>query len=676
MPSATVGGMKRTPLSLFFAAALSAVLSALLAAAGMLAFSPPASALPAVGHGIGYLWGADARSWLGSHRLADGQLGLCLQVQNAPPEGSDLQYGHASTAGWFGGDDLARLAYIGRWWAGSTNPARAAAAQLVTWGITGLNGHDEAWYAQRANAASGEVLRLAEEMRAQLDAPGGASRGVVARLSLAVPSEAGGTVSSDLVVDYVGGGPATLPRATHRGTLTLSGATFADGSTVKDAANGERYAIVPSKGTALNRVTADIAYTDLPFGADAYIARAPAGIQSLLVPPARNTGARARAHAGDVSPLPFHPAVVTQTSAAEAVAGAHLSDTLVLKLAPAPKVVREGAAAGSAGSARSAGPAGSAGPEVPAELAAPSASVPAASAAGEAPTVRAEAAGSAAAESAASPGDAASPGVAASPAVDAPTVRAEAAGPAGVPTSLDEWGVYRDADGALQPVPVVVRSTLWGPLDEAPDRQSSVPPHTPSVCTVSTRAEDGPGEYETPDCVLPSPGYYVWTETIDPADTPEEKGGERFTAWASPFGAASEVTRAIAPPPVTPTPTPTPTPPTPTPPAAVTPPATPPATPSTPGTAGPQPTAPGGVLPPSSSSPAPGGSRSSSELASTGLAVAGVPLWAASIALGSGVLMLALLFVLVRGHGRGREHPQPGHRPAASTGHATHRRRS
>ncbi|PPF88690.1 hypothetical protein C5B96_02340 [Subtercola sp. Z020] len=547
----TPPSLSRSPLRLLLAGALSALLSALLAVAATLGFSPSASALPAVAHGVGYLWNSDGRSWLGSHRLADGQLGLCLQVQNAPPEGSELEYGHASTAGWYSADDLARLAYIGRWWAASTNPGRAAAAQLTTWGITGLNGHGQAWFAQRANGDAGGVLALAQSMRAQLDSPGGASRGVVAKLSLSVPSDEGGTVSSELVADYLAGGPTQLPRAAFRGTLTLSGATFDDGSTVRDVTNGEKYSIIPSKGTALNRVTADIAYFDLPFGADAYIAKAPAGIQSLLVPPARNTGARARAHAGDVSPLPFRPAVVTETSAGSAETGAYLSDTLRLKVAGVPKVAREGAAE-------------------PSEL----------------------------------------------------------------PTSLDEWGVYRDADGALQPVPVVVRSTLWGPLDAQPDQQPTVPPHTPLVCTVATRAEDGPGEYETPDCILPAPGYYVWTETIDPADTPVEKGGGRLTAWASSFGAASEMTFAVAPPPPPPvTPTPTPTAPTPPPTAQATP--TPTATP------------PGVVLPPSTSRPpTPGFARTSPELASTGLAAAGVPFWAASIAIGSGILVLA--FVLLR----------------------------
>ncbi|RFA07287.1 hypothetical protein B7R21_13790 [Subtercola boreus] len=500
------------------ALSLTALVAASLTLTGVLILAPPANALPVVGHGFGHTWRVDGRSWLGSHRLADGNLGLCLQVQNAPPEGTDVQYQLGNSQGWVSADDAARLAYIARRWSTEPYGDVAAAAQLATWAITGLGAHDAGWYAQRANEDAGVVLARAVHMRETMDAPFGASRGVTARLTLALPDTSAGSVRSDVVVDYLNGGPTRLPSGTRNGTLTLAGATFADGSTVKQVRNGQTLPLTPSAGTALNDVTADVVYTDLDYGDAFYVAKAPAGVQSLLVPPPGGLSARAHAHGGEISPLPFAPAVQTETSSTETVVGAHLFDSLELGLAKLPKLA--------------------------ADTALPTDATP-------------------------------------------PTDESL------LPTTLSEWGVYRDEEGALQPVPVTVRSTLWGPFRAQPALQAAAPPGAKAVCTVAVLADNGPGSYRTPDCVLPAEGFYVWTETIDPADTPVSKGGGRIRPWSSPFGAATEVTLAVTPPPppvITETPPPAP----PLPPVAPTPSGTTPPT-GTPGPSHPEttPAAPG-----------------------------------------------------------------------------------
>ncbi|MFP3670487.1 hypothetical protein SB717_35970, partial [Priestia sp. SIMBA_032] len=63
-------------------------------------------------------------------------------------------------------------------------------------------------------------------------------------------------------------------------------------------------------------------------------------------------------------------------------------------------------------------------------------------------------------------------------------------------------------------------------------------------CSVETEVDDV-GEYVTPSCALPSDGYYVWTERIDPARTDPGEGGERLRSWTSRFGVASEITRVV-----------------------------------------------------------------------------------------------------------------------------------
>ncbi|RFA13429.1 hypothetical protein B7R22_12175 [Subtercola boreus] len=554
------------------ALSLTALVAAALTLTGVLILAPPANALPVVGHGFGHTWRVDGRSWLGSHRLSDGNLGLCLQVQNAPPEGTDVQYQLGNSQGWVSADDAARLAYIARRWSTEPYGDVAAAAQLATWAITGLGAHDMGWYAQRANEDAGVVLARATHMRETMDAPFGASRGVTAKLTLALSDATAGSVRSDVVVDYLNGGPTRLPSGTRTGTLTLTGASFADGSTVKQVRNGQTLPLTPSEGTALSDVTADVVYTDLGYGDAFYVAKAPAGVQSLLVPPPGGLTAGAHAHGGEISPLPFAPAVQTQTSSTEALVGAHLFDSLELGLAKVPKLTADDT-----------------------------------STADDMP-------------------------------VSAGTLPADETPPADeplLPTTLSEWGVYRDEEGALQPVPVTVRSTLWGPFREQPTLQAAVPPGAAAVCTVAVLADNGPGSYRTPDCILPAEGFYVWTETIDPADTPVSKGGGRIRPWSSPFGAATEVTLAVTPPPppvVTETPPPVP----PLPPVAPTPSGTAP------------PTATPGPPSPKATPPMPGSGRDAdATLASTGRQADAVTPWLAGglafVVLGAAAVgMLAL----------------------------------
>lgn len=106
---------------------------------------------------------------------------------------------------------------------------------------------------------------------------------------------------------------------------------------------------------------------------------------------------------------------------------------------------------------------------------------------------------------------------------------------------LPTWGVYTDEESGLRPIAVTVESTLLGPFDAPLERTSEIPAGAPVVCTVEVPVE-GPGEYRTPECTLPSPGHYVWVERIDPTRVPDEQGGSRLRPWQSDFGIASETT--------------------------------------------------------------------------------------------------------------------------------------
>ncbi|WP_226654615.1 hypothetical protein [Leifsonia sp. LS1] len=110
---------------------------------------------------------------------------------------------------------------------------------------------------------------------------------------------------------------------------------------------------------------------------------------------------------------------------------------------------------------------------------------------------------------------------------------------------LPAWGVRASDDGFI-PIEVTIVSSLLGPFSEPIVRAERSPADAPVVCTVET-AVDGTGTYQTPACVLPAPGYYVWVERIDPERTEPALGGARVLPWSSPFGVASEITRAEAP---------------------------------------------------------------------------------------------------------------------------------
>ncbi|RPE77390.1 MULTISPECIES: hypothetical protein [unclassified Frondihabitans] len=106
---------------------------------------------------------------------------------------------------------------------------------------------------------------------------------------------------------------------------------------------------------------------------------------------------------------------------------------------------------------------------------------------------------------------------------------------------LSRWGVYR-VSGTSHPVPVTIRSRLLGPFAKKPATSSAWPAKAPEVCRVATVVKTGPGTYRTKPCTLPSEGYFVWVETIDPKDTPVAQGRSRVKAWKSPFASATEVT--------------------------------------------------------------------------------------------------------------------------------------
>lgn len=308
--------------------ALRSLLIGLVGLALLVIGSAPAAAVPVVGRGVGYLH-TDGRSWIGSYRLADDSLAFCLEAGKATPVGSDPALVDGRTLGRFDDRDSARLAYISREWASSADPATAAAAQLSTWRIGGLNGHDPSYYASRAGADAALVLNRSDEMLATADKE--ASSGVDAVVSITLPSSGRASIRAELIPVRISGDRTAVEPSAYRGTATLSGAVFDDGQASRSIGNGVDVPIVISGPETTVRVRVDVSFESLPFGSEFTVASPTSNVQSLLVARPANAKAAASADRTGASPRPFHPLVETTTSLQSAEPGARVSDLLAVR---------------------------------------------------------------------------------------------------------------------------------------------------------------------------------------------------------------------------------------------------------------------------------------------------------------------------------------------------------
>jgi hypothetical protein len=296
----------------------------------LLAGAPPATAAVSTGHGVGHL-ADDGSAWIGSYRLDDSSLVFCLEAGKRAPTGHDYEFVDADTLGRFAPDDLARLAFISRTSASSADATEAAAGQLATWRIAGLNGQTPEHYAQRAGASAQAVLDRSRELLATADGPFGASRGVMSTVEM-TPADGQGpmTVTSGLTVDFLSTGSTVLSPGAHSGTMSLSGAVFDDGKSERTISNGETQIITTTGTNPSTDVKATVHYDGLPYGSAFTAGRAGDDVQQVLVAHSGSASGSATFAATVPSTKSFQPQVSTETSAATAGTGDAISDVLTL----------------------------------------------------------------------------------------------------------------------------------------------------------------------------------------------------------------------------------------------------------------------------------------------------------------------------------------------------------
>lgn len=434
--------MTHRPFTLITAVSL-AGLAVFLGILQSLLSAQPARALTGDGHGPGYLSGDGW--WLGTYRFDDGALGFCLNPAKKAPTGLQYHYADSVSTGWWTAEQTAVFAYIARTWAASGDRATTAAGQLATWMHAGLSPTDARTRADRAGSDADAIFQRAVHMLEEARAR--ASTGVRAAVVVELSETGPGRVRVELTVDRLPG-PELLAPGAHPVSVALTGATFADGTTVTAVPSGTDVDILPSGTESSVSVGATATTGDLPYGNRVTVALPATDAQAVLIAQPSSASASASADATGPSPLPFQPRVETRTSAPEARPGAELTDTLQVSV---------------------------------------------------------------------DDGDG----------------------------LLPTWGVRQTEDG-FAPITAIVESTLHGPFDEPIALADEPPARAPTVCTVETSVA-APGEYTTPSCVVPTDGYYVWTERIDPERTGTEEGGARLKPWRSAFGIATEVTRVSTP---------------------------------------------------------------------------------------------------------------------------------
>lgn len=292
-----------------------------------LVVAPDARALTGAGHGPGYLsrdgW------WLGTYRMDDGAQGFCLNAGKPSPTGHGLDYTDAAALGWYTPQQAASLAYISRNWAGTGDQLTAAAGQIATWLVAGLNGHTPEEVASRAGADASRVLARAYDMVDEAARLGSSAVRADAVVELAETGP--GRVRVELTIVRSIGEEAAAP-GSHTARVTLDGASFVDGGTTAEVPTGTDVEVIPSGTDASVTVSARAELGALPYGDRLLVAVPHDDAQAVLIAVPATAEAHASATTTGPSPLPFQPLVSTVTSTANAAPGAVVHDRLTVSV--------------------------------------------------------------------------------------------------------------------------------------------------------------------------------------------------------------------------------------------------------------------------------------------------------------------------------------------------------
>lgn len=286
---------------------IASLLAGLLMIAGLsLGAAAPAQAA-SIGPGFGDLSGSGI---LGSYIVPNGTQAYCMDLGADGPWGDTsgpVTVEDLTSQSWFTltETDLAKLNYVMATWGQSGDPHVTAAVQLYVWSIAdpvhynqhGMSGDD--YYVTRAPVENRpQILENLAQMRAQADANHAVDPQVA--VSIEMTDQYSGTVT-------VASSPASLS-----GTVTLTNAVFADGSTQRSLGAGTFPVTgTPADGAPSYRVEASVTVSAAGLGARVNLYDTP-GAQRLLGG-ASPMGLDASAKS-PVIELDFQPTITTQVA--------------------------------------------------------------------------------------------------------------------------------------------------------------------------------------------------------------------------------------------------------------------------------------------------------------------------------------------------------------------------
>ena len=297
------------------AARAAALFTILLMLFGGLFFSPAPAQAATLGVGYG-----NEDVWLGSFS-AHGRQAYCMDLDAVPPWGNTQHPELKTTLDSLTSTELARLNYVMGRWGESGDPNITAAVQMYVWDVA-----DHGNYVGRGGDAH-FITRVPAGAQGTVLANLGAMRDAAAANAVANSSVSLAISMSD---QYNGQLTVTTNPASATGTVTLTNATFANGSATATLGAGTHQIVgTPPESAPDYQITAAMQAPAIGYGAGVDLFYTPGEQRILAAASFEPLSATAKS---PVIPLDFQPVIETVVSAKFVQAGDLFTDKLAVSV--------------------------------------------------------------------------------------------------------------------------------------------------------------------------------------------------------------------------------------------------------------------------------------------------------------------------------------------------------
>lgn len=276
--------------------------------------APPAQAATL---GVGY---GNESLWLGSFS-SHGRQAYCMDLDALPPWGNTQHPELKTTLDSLTSTELARLNYVMGRWGESQDPSVTAAVQMYVWDVA-----DHGNYADRGGDAH-FITRVPAGAQGTVLANLGAMRDAAAANAVANPSV---SLSISMSDQYQGQLTVSTNPASATGTVTLTNATFANGSATATLGAGTHQVVgTPPESAPDYQIAAAMQAPAIGYGAGVDLFYTPGEQRILAAASFEPLSATAKS---PVIPLDFQPVIETVVSAKFVQAGDVFTDKLAVSV--------------------------------------------------------------------------------------------------------------------------------------------------------------------------------------------------------------------------------------------------------------------------------------------------------------------------------------------------------